>query len=243
MADATPAERCRVMLRAELTHRARTIVAHAFEISEAAVFVRTPEALPIGDLVTVRLSFPNVVDVLERMARVGALRGGAGPGDEPSLALDFVFRSDDERDDLATLVGRMRRPADGRGSYRVLLVEDNLLIRDMFAYGLRKYFDGSGHQVQIDHAADGRQALQMLTDASYDLAIVDYYLPVLDGAGLLAHVRREPRLAGLPVVAISIGGAEAREATLAAGADLFVDKPLVLRDLFSLLERLAPAER
>jgi DNA-binding response OmpR family regulator len=124
-------------------------------------------------------------------------------------------------------------------AFRLLLVEDNLLIRDMFAHGLRRYFDNRGEKVAIDHAEDGRQALAMLRATKYDLAIVDYYLPVLDGAGVVAKAREEPDLAGLPIVAISIGGAEARAATLAAGADLFVDKPLVLRDLFALLERLA----
>jgi CheY-like chemotaxis protein len=51
-------------------------------------------------------------------------------------------------------------------------------------------------------------------------------------------MRSEPRLAEMPVVAMSVGGSEARAATLAAGADLFLDKPLVLKDLFSTLERL-----
>jgi CheY-like chemotaxis protein len=240
---AAAAERCRVMLRAELTHRARTFVAHASEISEAAVFVRTPEVLPVGDLVTVRVSFPKVVGAFESMARVGAVRPGSGPGDGPSLALDFVFRTDVERDDLAKLLDRMRRPSEKRDAYRVLLVEDNVLIREMFAYGLHKYFDGRPSRVHVDHADDGQRALAMLLAAPYDLAIVDYYLPVLDGARLVAEIRRDTRLAGLPIVAISIGGAEARDATLAAGADLFVDKPLVLRDLFSLLEQLTPAER
>jgi CheY-like chemotaxis protein len=124
-------------------------------------------------------------------------------------------------------------------TYRLLLVEDNLLIKDMFAHGLRRYFEGRGQQVTVDHASDGQEALAMLRAEKYDLVIVDYYLPVMDGAGLVARARQEPALAGLPIVAISIGGPEARDATLAAGADLFVDKPLVLRDLFALLERLA----
>jgi CheY-like chemotaxis protein len=126
---------------------------------------------------------------------------------------------------------------------RLLLVEDNLLIRDMFAYGLRKYFSGRGQSVSVDHAEDGRQALDMLRASRYDLAIVDYYLPVMDGAGLVSRVREDPALAALPIVAISIGGAEARAATLAAGADVFVDKPLVLRDIYALLERLTTLRR
>jgi CheY-like chemotaxis protein len=120
----------------------------------------------------------------------------------------------------------------------VLLVEDNHLISDMFSYGIRKYFRGKPGYVTVDHAADGARAWEMLSGGSYDLAIVDYYLPQLDGAQLVQRMRAEPRLATVPVVAVSVGGPEARDATLAAGADLFLDKPLVLKDLFATLERL-----
>src|SRR5206468_433035 len=85
---------------------------------------------------------------------------------------------------------------------------------------------------RVDGAADGASAWQMLSDGSYDLAIVDYFLPELDGAQLVQRMKAEPRLATVPVVAVSVGGPTARDATLAAGADLFLDKPLVLRDLF-----------
>jgi CheY-like chemotaxis protein len=45
-------------------------------------------------------------------------------------------------------------------------------------------------------------------------------------------LRRDPKFAHSAVVAISVGGRDAREATISAGADLFLDKPVVLRDLF-----------
>jgi CheY-like chemotaxis protein len=68
---------------------------------------------------------------------------------------------------------------------------------------------------------------------------VDHYLPVLDGSSLLALVRRQEDLSTLPLVGISVGGIDVRESMLKAGADLFLSKPIVLRDLFSTLERLA----
>jgi CheY-like chemotaxis protein len=123
-------------------------------------------------------------------------------------------------------------------AYRLLLVEDNLLIRDMFTYGIGRCFRSRRSEVEIDHAADGREALDLLQRTAYDLAIVDYYLPGPDGAAIVTTIREDPRLAGMPVVAISVGGADARRATLDAGADVFLDKPLVLRDLFALVERL-----
>ena len=128
--------------------------------------------------------------------------------------------------------------AEALEGFHVLLVEDNNLIRDMFSYGIRKYFRGKPGYVTVDHAADGASAWKMLSSGTYDLAIVDYFLPELDGAQLVQRMRAEPRLATVPVVAVSVGGSTARDATLAAGADLFLDKPLVLKDLFATLERL-----
>ncbi len=126
--------------------------------------------------------------------------------------------------------------------YRVLLVEDNDLIRDMFAYGVRKYFRAGGGRVIVDMAGDGELAWRMLQVARYDLAIVDYYLPILNGGELIERMRREPRTRAIPVMSMSVGGDEARAIFMAAGADLFVPKPMVLKDLFATLERLR-AER
>src|ERR1022692_1256889 len=111
-----------------------------------------------------------------------------------------------------------------RREYRVLLVEDNGLIRDMFAYGVDKYFRKNASSVVVDFADDAETAWEMLHASPYDLAIVDYYLPQSTGAQLVTRMRRDAALHGVPVVAISVGGAAARDASLEAGADLFLDK-------------------
>ena len=79
----------------------------------------------------------------------------------------------------------------------------------MFSFGIRKYFAGEPGYVTVDHAADGASAWKMLSSGTYDLAIVDYFLPQLDGAQLVQRMRAEPRLATLPVVAVSVGGSSA----------------------------------
>jgi CheY-like chemotaxis protein len=43
----------------------------------------------------------------------------------------------------------------------------------------------------------------------------------------------------MPVVAVSAGGAAAREAAMAAGADFFLDKPMRLADIVDTIRRLA----
>jgi CheY-like chemotaxis protein len=122
---------------------------------------------------------------------------------------------------------------------RVLVVDDSEIVRDLFRYGISKYFRRRDERVEIDGSADGLSAWGLLRERPYDLVVVDCYLPVLDGAKLVSRIRRDDRLRALPVVAMSVGGDEARELMMTAGADLFLAKPVVLRDLFATLDSLS----
>jgi CheY-like chemotaxis protein len=230
----------RVLLRAELEHEGETVVAHTLELSEHEVFIETHVRPEVGTTLQLRLSFPRLVEPIDIEGRVTAHCERTSPGEPSGLQLMFQVRSPGDGERLRKVLATIAAEPTDRAleGFHVLLVEDNNLIRDMFSYGIRKYFRGRPGYVTVDHASDGATAWQMLAAASYDLAIVDYYLPVLDGAQLVQRMRSEPRLRTVPIVAISVGGSEAREATLAAGADLFLDKPLVLKDLFATLERL-----
>jgi len=232
----------RILLRAEIAADGRSIVTHTLELDEQNAFVPTEEVgLPMGEECNVQLSFPGLLLPVDLHARVAGHRDPSGPGDPGGLDLKFIFRSEGERKALATLLARVDAPSDpppADRAYRVLVVDDNHLIRDMFAYGVKKFFKARPGAVDVDVAEDGQTAWTLAAKAAYDLVIVDFYLPVLDGSQLVRRIRAEPSLRATPIVAISVGGAEAREACLAAGADIFLDKPLVLRDLFSTLERL-----
>jgi DNA-binding response OmpR family regulator len=232
----------RLMLRAELRHATESFVSYALELTASTVFVVTDWQAPIDTSVSIRLSFLDVIEPVEAMARVVGLRVAGSPGDLAGAVLRFEEAS---RAPILALVERLEEASAAEGlatehPFRVLLVEDNRFIRDMFAYGIRKFFQQPGFDV--DHAEDAEHAWHKLRATSYDLAIVDYYLPAEDGASLIARVRRDDRLSRMPVVAISVGGRDAREATISAGADLFVDKPLVFRDLFNTLRVLRQRE-
>jgi DNA-binding response OmpR family regulator len=64
----------------------------------------------------------------------------------------------------------------------------------------------------------------------------------MKGSDLVARMRRTAALAHVPVVVMSVGSKEARAASIAAGADLFLDKPVAMRDLLETLEQLAGRE-
>lgn len=242
----------RFMLRAEIQCLdqlpGQTLVASGLELAERSIFVVTDWRPAVDTAVSLRLSFPTLVEPVELAARVASRRAAGAPGEPAGIELAF---EDGSRDVAAALVAQLRRLCEEAGgqddpaeaaAYRVLLVEDNRLIRDMFAFGMTRSFRAPS-AVAIDHAENAERAWSKLEAAPYDLVIVDYLLPEEDGASLIARMRRDARLARVPVVAISVGGPAARDATIEAGADLFLDKPLVLRDLLHTMRILARRER
>ncbi|GAA3236656.1 two-component system response regulator CseB [Streptomyces lavendulae subsp. grasserius] len=110
---------------------------------------------------------------------------------------------------------------------RVLLVEDDELMRRSFAEALERY----GYRVRT--AADGLTALELFRDEDFDLLILDVMLPGLDGIGLCRRVRETSLV---PVLMMSARGDGLDVvAGLEAGADDYVVKPV---DTYVLVARI-----
>lgn len=235
------AQRRAAILRAEVSYDGATEVACALEMSEESLFIITDRLPSIGSVVDLKLSFPQMVDPIATRAQVVQIRLSSGPGAPSGFVATFEPADEAERSELDLLARRLTIPpgqkagAPGR-KLRILFVEDNRLVRDMFAYAVQRYFQQRAGNIQLDQAETSDAAWQKLGEESYDLVIVDYYLPTDDGATLIAKLRRDERLAKTSVVAISVGGRDAREASISAGADIFLHKPIVLKDLFYTLE-------
>jgi CheY-like chemotaxis protein len=240
--DFEPTEDVRVLLRSEFYVAGEKIVSYALELSETSVFVVTDHLPAIGTTVSLGLSFPGLLASIDLEARVTGQRVSMAPGDPSGVELEFEYADPESLDEIRLLLDQLAKtPKDSKWHrpYSVLLVEDNAFIRDMFAYGIARYFGARQDTVRFEHAEDAKTAWEKLSHDLYDLVIVDYYLPAEDGAALISRVRKCHRLARVPIVAISVGGRDARDATISAGADMFLDKPVVMRDLFTTLERLA----
>ena len=124
---------------------------------------------------------------------------------------------------------------------RGLVVDDSLIVREIFSYTFRRR-TRVGPASTIDVAVDAEQAAELLAHAQYDFAIIDQLLPGKSGAELVAAIRADPRHAGMPIIGISVAGAEARDAFLAAGANLYLNKPMEVVDLCTTLQGLAVKE-
>ncbi len=231
--------RPRLVLRVELFWGDRRVITRTSAVDDEHVVMPVTEPPAIGTEVRMVISFPKLVEPFEVRGVVNAHHAAGGPGE--LLAVEVTLGPEAGK----RLRGALHPPDPHEiqpRSYRILIVEDNALIRDMFAYGVAKYFR-EHLDVQVELAPDAVAAWERLGAAYFDLAIIDHYLPTMNGAQLVSRIRRDERLAVLPIVAISVGGNDVREENLAAGADLFLGKPIVLRDLFSTLDRLTCAAR
>jgi len=121
------------------------------------------------------------------------------------------------------------------GSFRVLVAEDNSAIREMFRFAVTKFHHGrlnSERKLEVVETENGGQAWDRLRKGSFDMAIIDYYMPVMDGGKLIGKIRKDASLHSLPVIVVSAGGEDARRAAYSAGADLYLEKPVLLNQLF-----------
>ena len=114
---------------------------------------------------------------------------------------------------------------------RVLLVEDEPLLADFVARGLRE----GGHAV--DHAASGLDGLHLAQTERYDAWILDRMLPGLEGLELLRRLRAQGH-ATPALVLSSLGGVEQRVEGLRGGADDYLAKPFSFAELSARLDAL-----
>jgi two-component system OmpR family response regulator len=113
----------------------------------------------------------------------------------------------------------------------VLLVEDDPLIADFVAKGLRE----AGHVVE--HAASGVDGLHLATHEKYDALILDRMLPGMEGLQLLKQLRATGH--STPTLMLSsLGDVEQRVEGLRGGADDYLAKPFSFVELVARLEGL-----
>lgn len=115
-------------------------------------------------------------------------------------------------------------------AFRVLIADDNRHIRAIVEQALERLERGRASFWFVE-ATGGDEVLDVLAHEDLDLAILDVYMPVVDGVRLVERIRGTPATQALPVLVVSSGGPEAEKAALAAGADRFLAKPLRLVDV------------
>ena len=121
---------------------------------------------------------------------------------------------------------------------RLLVVEDNKLNREITVTILEQ----TG--IITEQAEDGSVAVKMVQEAApgyYDLILMDIQMPIMDGYEATKQIRALPdkRLAQLPIIAVSANAFEEdKKASLAAGMDGHIAKPINVPDLFAIMQKL-----
>ena len=103
----------------------------------------------------------------------------------------------------------------------VVLVDDSISVRKFVGRMLEK----AGYRVKL--AADGLEALEIVTQTRCDLVVTDLEMPRTNGYELLSHLRQDPQTRGIPVMVVtSRAGAKHRERAIKEGAAAFLTKPV-----------------
>lgn len=104
---------------------------------------------------------------------------------------------------------------------RILVVDDALTVR----LYCRDVLERAGFEVE--EAGNGIEGLERALAGAFDLLLVDINMPRMDGYEMVRHLREDPRLHSVPVVAIS---SEAADADIVrayrAGANVYMVKPV-----------------
>jgi two-component system chemotaxis response regulator CheY len=117
---------------------------------------------------------------------------------------------------------------------RFLVVDDFAPMREI----VRKVLQEMGYE-DIQEANDGATALPLLQAQPFDMLITDWNMPKLPGIELLRAVRKEPKLAALPVLMVT---AEVKReqiiAATQAGVNGYIIKPFTSRALADKVQKI-----
>lgn len=103
---------------------------------------------------------------------------------------------------------------------QALLVDDSRSVRDF----LKRLIEADG-QVQVSAFANPLEAMEAAMTHDYDIVLVDYEMPKMDGITLIRQLRGLPKFADIPIVMVtSTESDDVRMKALEAGATDFVSK-------------------
>jgi two-component system phosphate regulon response regulator PhoB len=119
---------------------------------------------------------------------------------------------------------------------RILVADDAALLRVLVCRSL-----GSHRTIE---AEDGHEALALTVEHRPDIVILDWMMPGLNGLEVSQAIREDPDLAGIQIVMMTARtGFDSEDQARAAGADHFINKPIMPRQVANLVERILAAKR
>jgi CheY-like chemotaxis protein len=124
----------------------------------------------------------------------------------------------------------LRKRGQAIAGARILVAEDNRINQQV----VKEFLRLSG--IHVDLANDGRKALTLLEENTYDAVLMDIHMPEMGGLEATATLRKHEKYTNLPVIALTAGVTQdEREACLSSGMNAFVSKPIIPGELIDVL--------
>ena len=119
----------------------------------------------------------------------------------------------------------------------ILIVEDEADLVELLRYNLER----EGYEVLA--TPSGEEALLIVDERHVDLMLLDWMLPHMSGIEVCRQLRRKPESRALPVIMLTARGEQAdRVRGLDTGADDYVTKPFVTKELMARIRNMPGAE-
>lgn len=116
---------------------------------------------------------------------------------------------------------------------KILVVDDD----EGLQRTIKRAAETAGFEVKPVY--DGLDALTLLKEETFDLILLDINMPEMDGRDVLNHLKRDERLAQIPVLVHSSRSSQLdRHVVLDLGAEDFIEKPTNLQLLVTKIEHL-----
>lgn len=118
-----------------------------------------------------------------------------------------------------------------RGMKRILVVEDNVFNQKLFEFILKSKYE-------VEVVNNGVEAIGTLNKKEFDLVLMDYAMPFMNGAEAILKVRNaENRIKNIPIVMITTNILEEERAyCLKCGANEYLLKPILREELIKVIE-------
>lgn len=115
----------------------------------------------------------------------------------------------------------------------ILMAEDN----QANISTLSSYLKAKGYRLLL--AQNGREAVDLAGSNQPDLILMDLQMPEMDGLEAIQHIRQNPSLTDVPIIALTaLAMEEDRERCLASGANDYLSKPVRLKELVTTIAHL-----